>query len=81
MLMLKLQYGKKKIKQKRDDIFRSSLSLALLSYIRQFPPINGGFITVVTQHPWEYKNVSLKGRFPLRPGSVQDSFHCILMQM
>jgi hypothetical protein len=35
----------------------------------------------VTRHLWEYKNVSLKGRFPLCPGSVQDNFHCILMQM
>jgi len=72
---------RKKIKQNHEDIFRSSLSLALLFCIRQFPPIKGGFIVFVTQHLWEYKNVSLKGRFPLCPGSVQDNFHCILIQM
>ena len=80
-LMLKLQYEKKKSNKIVKDIFRSRLFLALLFCFRQFPPIKGEFITFVTQHPWEYKNVSLKGRFSLCPGSVQDSFQCILTQM
>ena len=48
-LMLKLQY-KKKSNQNMKDIFLSSLSLALLFRIRQFPLIKSGFITFVTQH-------------------------------